>query len=58
MWCQAFGIASPKANGISGDDVAQLYKDKKHLEIAKYCFDDLKATKELYRYWEKYISNK
>ena len=58
MWCQAFGIASPKANGISGDDVAQLFKDKKHLEIARYCFDDLKATKELYRYWEKYISNK
>ena len=58
MWCQAFGIASPKANGVSGDDVAQLYKNKEYLKIAKYCFDDIKATKELYRYWEKYISSK
>lgn len=58
MWCQAFGISSPKAKGISGEDVAQLYKDKEYLKIAKYCFDDIKATKELYRYWEKYISNK
>ena len=58
MWCQAFSIDSPKAKGISGDNVAQLYKDKEYLKIAKYCFDDIKATKELYRYWEKYIASK
>src|SRR3989338_7003761 len=58
MWCQAFGISSPKAKGVSGDDVARLYKEKEYLKIAKYCFDDIKATKELYRYWEKYISSK
>src|SRR3990167_6965982 len=50
MWCQAFGISSPKAKGVSGDDVARLYKEKEYLKIAKYCFDDIKATKELYRY--------
>jgi len=55
MWCQAFGISSPKAKGVSGDDVARLYKEKEYLKIAKYCFDDIKATKELYRYWEKYM---
>ncbi|MBI2064275.1 MAG: ribonuclease H-like domain-containing protein [Candidatus Yanofskybacteria bacterium] len=55
MWCQAFGISSPKAKGISGDDVARLFKEKEYLKIAKYCFDDIQATKELYRYWEKYI---
>ena len=58
LWCQAFGISSPKAKGISGDDVAQLYRDEEYLKIAKYCFDDIKATKELYRYWEKYMSGK
>lgn len=58
MWCQAFGISSPKAKGVSGDDVARLYKEKEYLKIAKYCFDDIKATKELYRYWEKYINSK
>lgn len=58
MWCQGFGIKSPKANGITGDDVARLFKEKKYLEIAKYCFGDLRATKELFEYWDKYINIK
>lgn len=58
MWCQAFGIESPKDKGITGADVARLYKEKKYLEIAKYCGDDLKATAELYHYWDKYINIK
>lgn len=58
LWCTAFGIASPKAKGVSGDDVARLFKEKKYLDIAKYCFDDLKATAELFAYWEKYINIK
>ena len=58
MWCQAFGIASPKSKGVTGDDVARLFKDKKSLDIAKYCFDDLKATEALYEYWDKYINIK
>jgi 3'-5' exonuclease len=55
MWCQAFNIQSPKAKGITGDNVGQLFKDKKYLDIAEYCADDLWATKELFDYWEKYI---
>jgi DNA polymerase elongation subunit (family B) len=56
MWCQAFGIKSPKSEGISGDNVAQLFKDKQYLEIAKYCFGDLRATSLLYDYWDKFIN--
>ena len=55
MWCQAFGIKSPKVEGVTGDNVAELFKDKKYLAIAKYCAGDLWATKELYEYWEKYL---
>ncbi len=55
MWCKAFGIASSKESGITGHDVKNLFKDAKHFEIAKYCLDDLRATKELYKYWEKYL---
>ena len=55
MWCQALNIESPKANGITGDDVGQLFKDKKYLDIAQYCTGDLWATKELFEYWDKYI---
>lgn len=58
MWCQAFGIKSPKADGVTGDDVGFLFKNRKYLEIAKYCFGDLRATGELLNYWEKYINIK
>lgn len=55
MWCNAFGIKSPKGDGISGDQVARLFKEKKCLDIARYCFNDVKATAALYDYWEKYL---
>ncbi len=55
LWSRAFGIKSPKASGVSGDDVARLFKEKKFQEIAKYNTGDLRATKELYDYWQNYI---
>ena len=55
LWCQAFGIESPKDKGITGHDVAQYFKDKRCREIAMYCFGDIKSTAKLYEYWEKYI---
>ncbi|MFH0969606.1 MAG: ribonuclease H-like domain-containing protein [Patescibacteria group bacterium] len=55
LWCRAFGIKSPKAEGITGDDVGKLFKEKKYLEIAKYNVGDIKATRELYRYWRDYL---
>lgn len=57
MWCRVFDIDSPKAKGITGDDVGQLFKEKKYFDIAQYCAGDLWATKELFNYWEKYINN-
>ncbi len=58
VWCQAFGIASPKDQGITGDDVGRLFKEGRSLDIARYCFGDLRATKELFDYWDKYINIK
>lgn len=55
MWCKAFGIASSKESGITGHDVKDLFKDERYFDIAKYCLEDLRATKELYKYWEKYL---
>ncbi len=55
MWCQAFGIKSSKDKGVTGDNVGELFKEKKYLTIAQYCADDLWATKELFEYWDKYI---
>lgn len=55
MFARAFGIKSPKESGISGDNVTELFRNKKYVDIAKYNVGDLWATKELYDYWNKYL---
>ena len=56
LWSNLFNIKSPKADGVTGDDVGRLFKEKKFLEIAKYNAGDLKATKELYEKWNNYLN--
>lgn len=60
MWCQAFGIRSSKVNesGIKGHEVPKFFKEGRYDEIAHYCFDDIRATAELFRYWDEYINIK
>jgi len=55
MWCKAFGIKSPKEQGITGLEVKALFKEGKYIEIAKYCLGDLYASKELFEYWDRYV---
>ncbi|MDI6801581.1 MAG: ribonuclease H-like domain-containing protein [Thermodesulfovibrionales bacterium] len=55
MWCKTFNIKSPKSEGITGYDVKDLFKAGKHVDIARYCAGDLRATKELLLIWEDYI---
>jgi DNA polymerase elongation subunit (family B) len=55
MWSRAFGIKSPKSEGVTGDDVGRLFKEKKYEDIARYNVGDLRATGELYNYWQKYF---
>jgi len=55
LWSRVFNIQSPKTQGVSGDDIAPLFKNKKFLEIARYNVGDLMATKELYKRWQDYI---
>src|SRR3989344_5918483 len=52
LWCRAFGIESPKSGGVTGDDVAPLFKKKKYLDIAKYNVGDIRATRALYDKWQ------
>ncbi|MEK7634368.1 MAG: ribonuclease H-like domain-containing protein [Patescibacteria group bacterium] len=56
LWSNLFNIKSPKADGITGDDVGRLFKEKKFLDIARYNTGDLKATKELYDKWNNYFN--
>lgn len=55
MWCKAFGIKSPKEEGVTGYEVSDLFRRHEYLTIAKYCVGDLYATKELYEYWNEYV---
>ena len=55
MWCRAFGIKSPKEDGVKGDEVSSLFKDKRYMDIARYNMGDIVATKELYDRWTKYF---
>ncbi len=55
LYCQAFDIKSPKAEGVTGDDVGRLFQEKKYKEIAEYNSWDLIATCELYKRWRDYI---
>ena len=52
---RAFGIKSPKIEGITGDDVKQLFLEGKYIELAKYNVGDLMATKEVYERWRDYL---
>lgn len=55
LWCRALGITSPKAQGVTGDDVAALFRNKQYLDIARYNVGDLYATRDLLKYWETYL---
>ena len=55
MWCKAFGIKSPKEEGVTGYEVMDLFKQQQYLAIAKYCTGDLYATKALFEYWNDYV---
>lgn len=55
LWCRAFGIESPKAQGVDGDDVKALFDSGRSADIARYNSRDLKATFELYKRYNDYL---
>ncbi len=55
LYCKAFGINSPKARGVSGDEVNYLFNQGQFKLIAEYNSWDLLATMELYKIWQEYI---
>lgn len=53
---KAFNIESPKEGDISGEEVPQAFADGRYEEIARYCMDDVVATKKLFEYWNKNLN--
>ena len=56
FYCKAFGIESPKSQGVTGRDINSLLAEGKHREIAEYCLRDVKATMLLYQIWKERLA--
>lgn len=56
FYCKAFGVESPKGQGVTGMDVGRLLAEGRHREIAEYCVRDVQATLALYRVWKERLS--
>ncbi|MCA9364357.1 MAG: ribonuclease H-like domain-containing protein [Candidatus Moranbacteria bacterium] len=56
FYTRAFGIASPKDEGVSGLEVPELFAQGEYEKIARYCARDISATAELFRRWDRYIN--
>ncbi|MCX6905384.1 MAG: ribonuclease H-like domain-containing protein [Verrucomicrobia bacterium] len=53
FYCKAFGIESPKGQGVTGSDVGRLLEEGRYREIAEYCLRDVRATVLLYQIWKE-----
>lgn len=56
FYCKAFGIKSPKSEGITGLDMGPLFRQGRYREIAEYCLRDISATAELFRNWDEFLN--
>ncbi len=54
--CETFGIKSSKEEGVSGKDVAELFRTEKFHDIATYNTRDVIATTTLYKKWHTYLA--
>lgn len=55
FYTRAFGITSPKSEGVDGSMVGQMFNEGKIKEISEYCLRDITATWELFLVWQKYL---
>lgn len=55
FFTKAFGITSPKGEGIDGSKVGEFYAAGNLTAIASYCLRDVRATWELFLMWKEYL---
>lgn len=51
FYTRAFGISSPKSEGIDGSMVGEFFNEGRIAEISEYCLRDVTATWELFLKW-------
>lgn len=55
FYAKSFGITSPKAEGVDGSKVGDLFAQNEYDSIAEYCLRDVAATWELFAVWERML---
>jgi DNA polymerase elongation subunit (family B) len=58
FYAHSFGITSPKAQGVNGALVPEMYAEGRIKEISEYCMRDVVATYELFLFWNEYLNFK
>jgi DNA polymerase elongation subunit (family B) len=56
FYCKAFGIESPKSQGVTGMDMGEMIAAGQYREIAEYCLRDVKATVLLHNIWKERLA--
>ena len=56
FYAHSFGIASPKAQGVDGSKVHDMFIEGQIKEISEYCLRDVNATWELFLHWNEYLN--
>ncbi|HOW66237.1 MAG TPA: 3'-5' exonuclease [Candidatus Paceibacterota bacterium] len=56
FYCKAFGLQSPKSQGITGMDVTELVRQERFRDIAEYCLRDVQATVLLFQIWKERLA--
>ncbi len=54
-YSRAFGLESPKSQGVDGSKVKTLFEQGEYLTIAQYCMRDVKATFDLFLRIKDYL---
>lgn len=58
FYCKAFGIKSPKSEGVTGHDLEKLFAQKEFRKIAEYCAGDVIAEAQLFKIWNEFLDIK
>ncbi len=53
--CRMFGIESPKSEAAHGHAVQGMWAEGRGVDIARYCYGDVRATAELYLRWRDFM---
>lgn len=56
MVTKAFGVESPKEGELDGEGVPKAFEEGRYEDIARYCMEDVVATKSLFQIWEKCLN--